>query len=82
MTNQLFQEATHREQIHLLSELKSAESYAVYKVVSKAVKQKSLDKVFDLNYAEGKKISVRRRMTQCTSQGNEAAAKIQVLTCK
>lgn len=40
------------QSIYLFSGLMSAESYAVYKVVSKAV-----DQVFQLNYAEGKNIS-------------------------
>ena len=35
----------------------SADSHTVYKVVSKAVEQESVDQVFELNYAEGKNIS-------------------------
>lgn len=58
----------------------SAESYAVY-TVSKAVEQESVDQVFELIMLR-EKTKVRRRMTQCTFQGNEADAQIQVLTCK
>lgn len=35
----------------------SAESYTVYKVISEAVEQESVDQVFELNYAAGKNTS-------------------------
>lgn len=49
--------AVSRATVDLFSGLMSAESYAPFKVVSKAVRHKSLDKVFEFNYAVGKNIS-------------------------
>lgn len=43
-----------RATVDLCSVLMSAESYAPFKVVSKAVRHKSLDKVFEFNYPVGK----------------------------
>lgn len=43
--------------------------------------QQSVDQVFLVIMQRGE-IQARRRMTQCTFQGNEADAQIRVSTCK
>lgn len=54
----------------------NAESFSLYKGVTKVVEQKCLDKVSGLNFVEGEKKKLWRRMTQCSFKGNKCGAQI------